>query len=359
LFLVTTCGWFALAYREFGDALIERMITGELISHSVGTDEGLPGSRFWEPISNFASNFLPWSILAGIAFYRLWRHPATSVSERRLERFLFCWFMVGLIALSLASHQRARLILPILPPAALLAGRELARWADGKQFGWRLYLGVVAILLTGVGLYFHVAKPHADSAELTRDMREAARQATSQSPHRYPLLHADSPFSFRYYRCELQPRITLDAAAEILRDPLPAFVAVRNAKRLEERFGSLPANVHEIFRWPTQTPRVHVFSNQPRSEEVTRFAFRIGSISADITGAEFVAADWSALTLRPGKTPAVVVLTNRGSSAIPMSVRFLKDTGSTKVGRELAPGEEWKLDASALLEQAAPSTRAQ
>ena len=131
LFLLVTGGWFAWAYLELGPALIDRMIFRELLRHAIGDSDGSGSGHlfFIQPV-NFLWSFAPWSPFACVGFWRAWARPASNPDERRAERFLFCWFVAGLLLFSLAPHEQERHLFPIMPAAALLAGRELARRAS-------------------------------------------------------------------------------------------------------------------------------------------------------------------------------------------------------------------------------------
>src|SRR6185503_6827461 len=131
LFLTICGGWFLLAYADMGPALTEKMLGRELAAHATGAgrDEAM-FLGFYAPPLSFLGEFAPWSVVAAVAFWRVWRRPAPEDEARRLERFLSCWFFLGLLLFCIAAHQRTRLIYPLLPAAALLAGRELARWVQ-------------------------------------------------------------------------------------------------------------------------------------------------------------------------------------------------------------------------------------
>lgn len=128
LFLLIVGGWFGLAWLGEGQALIDKLIGRELVGHVVkDRKSGLPSTLLWQqPLFNLG-RAAPWSLLAYYGMWRFWRRPAAADDERRFERFLVCWFGVGLLLFSLAPHQRADLLWPLMPAAALIAGRELAR----------------------------------------------------------------------------------------------------------------------------------------------------------------------------------------------------------------------------------------
>jgi 4-amino-4-deoxy-L-arabinose transferase-like glycosyltransferase len=117
-----------LAYWQFGQPLIDKMLGKELLGHAITSGKkAWPGSHFYQPPLYYLGRAAPWSLLAYYALWRIYKHPSLDAVERHFERFLFCWFLVGLLLFSLAPHQRADLLWPIMPAGALVAGRELAR----------------------------------------------------------------------------------------------------------------------------------------------------------------------------------------------------------------------------------------
>ena len=265
LYFLLGGGWFAAAYFSQGQELIDQMILGQLVSNAVGGEgEAMPGSGLFKPTVAFLTDFMPWSVLGVVALVRVWRHPAADGQERRLERFLTCWFLAGLIVFSLAAHQRARLIFPIIPPAALLAGRELGRLIgrERRRRLWPLVAGVVAVLLVGLGVYYFGTRPRSRTVRETVAMREAAVELGRSELGRSALRHVDSLFSFQFYRGELQRRLSVEEAVRLLEGELRVFLAVRNKDLLREQGGSdLP--LHELFRWPSEgEPLVRVVSNR-------------------------------------------------------------------------------------------------
>src|SRR6266481_3078479 len=125
LFLALTCGWFLLAYREFGRPLAAKMLGQEFIGHAVEGGGHFPGALIYQQPLYYLGRAAPWSLLAYYGLWRVWRRPAQEALERRFERFLFCWFVPGLALFSLAPHQRGDLLWPLMPAGALIAGREL------------------------------------------------------------------------------------------------------------------------------------------------------------------------------------------------------------------------------------------
>ena len=157
-FLLLTFGWFALACLDMGPAVIDKMIFSELISHGVRVNrETLFEFNYYKSTMYFLHRFAPWSVVACIGLWRVFRQPSADDVERRFERFLTCWLLGGLIVFSLAPHQRGDLVYPIIPPAAILAGRELARWLTRFSLKSILSTGCVfSTMVFGVFAYYYL-----------------------------------------------------------------------------------------------------------------------------------------------------------------------------------------------------------
>lgn len=270
LFLLIAGGWFALACWQTNGDIIDNMIHRELIGHALTSDDGdAPGSGFYKPTLTFLGNFAPWSLLAALGLWRIWKKPSADSTERRFERFLFCWFFFGLIIFSLAAHQRSRLILPLFPVGALLAGRELARLTSAmntRQF-FQACAIMVVIGLAVVGFYFHFNQRTSPGVVQTEGMRQLARQVREQNY--FPLTMVNSPFPFQFYLNNVRPLTPLDRAIELLQQEAPVFVAVIRLEKIKNKFHS--TNLYEVARWPeTGEPLLSIISNQPKREPIQR-----------------------------------------------------------------------------------------
>jgi 4-amino-4-deoxy-L-arabinose transferase-like glycosyltransferase len=128
--LTVAGGWFIGAYLQGGPPIIEKMLHRELVGHAIGTGaerwQGLHGA--YAPAWTLLQDYAPWSLLTVASAWRALTRPAEDPVECRFERFVLVWLAVDLLIFSLAAHHRARLIYPVVPAAALLAGRELGRW---------------------------------------------------------------------------------------------------------------------------------------------------------------------------------------------------------------------------------------
>ena len=267
LYFSITGGWFALAYVQMGQAMIDKMLGHELVGHAIRDGGGL-FSGLHQPTLTFLALFAPWSLVGLVAFWRVLRHPTENPQERRFERFVLCWFVSGLIALSIAAHQRGRLIYPLIPAAALLCGQELARWTVRLSPRRLLaFAGIIAsVFLAGTFVYTHVLIAKSRRVQETLAMQALAQQLQSVGRGEFPLEYVHSPASLQVWLNTRRARISSAQAATILQSPTPAFVVIRDYDALR-RLLPAHAQIFEVYRWPARgVATTRIISNHPRLE---------------------------------------------------------------------------------------------
>ena len=226
-FLSLTVGWLLLSYAQWGDAVINKLLGKELMSHAVSGDSAkFPGAQIYQQPFYYLGRAAPWSILAYFGLWRIWARPAMAVEARQLERFLFCWFTGGLLVLSLAPHQRADLLWPLMPAGALIAGVELDR-LTGRISSTRLWQGLAIAVLMGLGgltFYYTVMKGKEPVVRQTMVIKEFAGQLERTLGSEFPLTHVDAPMTFQVYLNTMRKPVTLARATVLLQSKEPAFV---------------------------------------------------------------------------------------------------------------------------------------
>jgi 4-amino-4-deoxy-L-arabinose transferase-like glycosyltransferase len=254
LFVVLIGGWFALAYAAIGPALIDRFFVQELAGNAIRAHDMtvFPGRWFYKPPLYFLARFAPASLVAYFAFWRTWRTPAVDEEERRFERFLFCWFWGGIIFFCLGASQRADHLMPLVPAAALLAGRELARWTSRWTTTVVLRVGLVAavVFLGVVYVDYNILERKEANITATIGTRELAAEIRAKLGDAPPLVHVDDPFALQFYLNTCRPSVSHAEAARLLRNEPPVFVAVRNRVRLESSLGTNGPALETVARWP-------------------------------------------------------------------------------------------------------------
>lgn len=252
-FFLITLGWLAAAAYVYGHPLIDKLFLEELFGQVTGARKDItPGENLWKPSFFFTLRFLPFSLFALYGLWRVVRHPAADPEIRRFERFLFCWTVVGAAIFSLGAHFRADLLLPLWPPAALLAGREmvaLAKKVGARSFASAMVL-VVAILL---GLAYWAYHPKAMKSKEVRYsvMVDRAGQALAKSvidPR--ALLHLDTPPLAMTHLRTYRPWTPEAEIMRRLQQGEALCVAVADPARFPRLFGPEGPAWQVVFRWP-------------------------------------------------------------------------------------------------------------
>ncbi len=355
---VTICGgWFWLAYREMGQPLIDKLIKGELVRHAVrGTEgEGI-GVKFWEPLWGFFTHMLPWSIASVVAFWRVFKHPSPDVETRRFERFLVCWVAVGLVIFCAAAHQRSRLIFPLMPAAALLAGRELARMLAAWKPHWppptivRAAVGLAAFVLAFVTVYHFGLLRYSDSVQRTVAVRDFAREIQDGPGAQFPLTYVDSPFAVQFYLNTMRRQVPADRAADLLKGGVPAFVVVGDAEkyqRIRERIGT-NGPLYELRHVSAGRGKYPfwLIGNHPRLEWTERTASLAGPLHIETRDARPVRTRGGEMLFERLSDHGATTFSNE--SREPQRVRLKVTAHGPDLIEErlLEPGETWNSGAA-------------
>lgn len=300
LFVVLTFGWFAAACAWGGDAVFDKLVRKELLNPTYDEPGARPPlfARVWIPTLYLLGRFLPASLFTAVGCWRVLLHPTrresgnsptgpgtpeavtmlapatsrpdTADDKRRLERFLFCWLAVGLIIFAFPKHQRADLLMPLLPPAAILAGRELAcltrKFSPARTLA--AAAAVCAILFPIYGWYsYHISRAGKDLVKRTVVLRDLATRLQQEYPVHPRLVYLDTPFTLQFYLNTKEPPVSPEEAARLLSATNSVWVAVRDYPKLLAAFSSERPHLYEVARGPQcDEPWVRIVSNQPLSE---------------------------------------------------------------------------------------------
>jgi hypothetical protein len=294
LYVSIPAGWLLLAYHSAGWELISKLIVDELFGHSVsaGGGENLPLLGFYRPPYRFLLGFLPWSIPAAVALWRVAARPSADRDQRRLERFLFCWFVSGFGIFCLAASHRPDHLLPLLPAAALLGGRELQRWRSALKpaIFYPVATTVTAAMLCFV-IYDHASyRPRMDrTIRASIEMKLLAHELTRDLGRDFPFTYVDAPFSLQFHLRTMHPHVNHAQAAELLRSPTPAFIIVRDLQSLRDHMADDPSEEIYNLDMPMKTStRLKLISNHPHLERTDTISTVIGPIRIDLHQARLV-----------------------------------------------------------------------
>jgi 4-amino-4-deoxy-L-arabinose transferase-like glycosyltransferase len=269
LFLLITVGWFWLAYREAGQPFIDKVIGRELVGHVVSDEHGTFGIGFIKAPLYWLSRFLPWSVLAVVGLWRAFRHPAATAQERRFERFLACWILGGMLLFSLAKHQRGDLPLPLYPPAALLAAREVARWLGPWSDGTLVKRGTgfVLVWLALYTVYLHTVFASTDEVRESEAIEALARQLRAGHVAPNHLQHVDSPYALQFHLNTMNRAVSFEEATAALQADPTIMIAVSRRDPLTA-LSNQDETLRVLARWPeVGEARVQVVARQRPAAE--------------------------------------------------------------------------------------------
>lgn len=321
-FLLIAGGWFALAYWQMGDPLINKMIKRELVGHAVtGSSRGRQFLDFFTPLYDLFRSYAPWSLLTFVACWRaVWR-PCDKPAERDFQRFLLAWILVGLVVFTASSHQRGRLILPLIPAAALLAAGEFNRWLDlirpERLYRWTAVIAS-GFLLT-VGVYSHVLIKRSSGVQTTLATKQLIDELHARSGGEFPFTYVDNCHPLQIWANTRRTMAPLDEAMKLLRGQTPAFVVVTRT--------TLPIKegepIHEVYRWPAKgKPGIRIFSNHPRLEWTGNAALWLDGVEVQLTDTRIEDGDEDNLRLVDDASGGQVVVVNRTVNAREMTLRL-------------------------------------
>ena len=146
--------WYADQYQRFGDSLFQQLL-GDATRAENRTLLGYLESALYQYILAPPLRWLPFSpfMLWGLArAVREARSSGAEGAQRGLARTLLFWVVLVMLVLFAKKTHRVRYLLLILPPLALLGGREIAQLL-GDQVPRRVSqvviagLGVAALVL--------------------------------------------------------------------------------------------------------------------------------------------------------------------------------------------------------------------
>ncbi|MDP8246370.1 MAG: glycosyltransferase family 39 protein [Candidatus Hinthialibacter antarcticus] len=337
-------GWFWAAWLVEGDALIAKMITKELVNHAVTSNSGdVIGGGWYKPILYFTSRFFPWSLCAWAAFWRVWKHPAKDNTVRQFEWFLLAYFFFGLLVFSLAPHQRADHLLPLLPAAALLAGAQIARWkAHWSSRQWAQYSIGLIVSFTGLfGLFYHTLDYHKEFKWL-ETIHETAEEIDSTLGRAFPLTYDNGPTALHVYRNTMSLDVSPDYIDDLLRSEYPAYWVAYQKSDEEIQTITNGANFFELKRLQATKNGKHllrVISNQPLMQPSEKAATIIGDALIEMEGFVIQSVKHNLIRLKHTDEMASFRVTNLSNSKQKFKILYFPFRSIHEL--ELEPGKTY------------------
>jgi 4-amino-4-deoxy-L-arabinose transferase-like glycosyltransferase len=267
VFLLLTLGWLVPALVSAGQPLVDKLFFQELVGQAAGVGkEGYPGRNLPRPTLYFILRFLPFSLFALYALWRIVRHPAAEAAARRFERFLFCWVVGGIVLFSLASHHRGDLLLPLWPAAALLAGQEMARLAGriGMRATAAVLAGLTFFFLAGAWwTYHHKAARDSEEVRYTLAAEAAARALAKSGLDVKRIRHLDTPVTLQLGLGTFNVWLDEAEALRLAKGGEAVLLAVEAPEDFPRLFGPGGPVLKEVFRWPPSAdrPALRVFQS--------------------------------------------------------------------------------------------------
>lgn len=321
LFVALTVGWFALSVWTLGQPVVDRLIGRELIGNTIGHKTHIPLP--WLPSWHFLIRVSPWSLLAVYGLWRIWKHPESDPSTRRFERFLFCWFVAGLLILTVAPHQRADLLLPLVPAAALIAGHEAVRLTQAweKRTSRALLALLVIVIVAAHAVGYFAINPRTPYVRQTVAVRDLAARLEVLAGPEFPLTHTDDPLGLQAYLNVFRPTVTPQRAASLLRGPAAAFVAVNDLQALAVlRKPDDPLLFTVLEPRPGSGLPTRIVGNRPALAVSEGMAFVYGALSVQLEGVRLTRAAERTLRARATREGWSVVVTNESGQARPFRI---------------------------------------
>jgi 4-amino-4-deoxy-L-arabinose transferase-like glycosyltransferase len=306
-----------------------------------------PGHRFRKPPSDFVANFAPWSLLTLLGIWRIWSTPAPDDTARRFERFCFCWFVGGLLLFAISPHNPARLLYPIIPPAAIIAGREVARLA--RALTSRAVIAGCALATTVALTCFIVKYHHMDRrrqhVRKTLALLDLHAQVHERAGDDFPLTYvSDVPFALQLTFNTMRPTVTWQQAAALLRDDAPVYVVVHDVARLRRQVGSEPPPLYDVAECSLgSTSYVTIVSNRPALAWSDPIAMGLGPLRLRLRGVRVGPTQDGRIVLKLGDDSANASIVNGASEPTAVVLDLSGHALPSRQTRRLAAGEMWQV----------------
>jgi len=235
-------------------------------------------------------------------------------------------------------------VLPLIPFAALLAGRELDRWLAGWTSATLLKASVATaiVALGGITLNEHHWQARRQAVKETAGAKQLAQWVEEKVGHEFPLTHVDTAGPFQIYLKAVHPMTPLEQAEGLLRGDAATFVAVENAAALQRRFAT--SSLQEVARWPASGKALlSILSNRPQLQWEPVMACGIGNLHLRLDNVRLRRVRGQEFVLEASQANGRCQFTNRSAKPQQIRVRLLSDGSERASSHTLASEESWEV----------------
>jgi hypothetical protein len=233
--------------------------------------------------------------------------------------------------------------MPLIPAAALLAGRELHRLTAGLRrtivaAGFMALAAIGVVLMTGPWF----TQNQSVSIQQTRGIQTLAQSVSAKVGGEFPLTYVDRTFALQFFLGTMREVVAPAQAVRLLSQPTPAFVVVRRSDKLADLLRPIQTNLYEVARWPAQTNAyITVFSNHPSLEWTRQMAFGVGPFIVYTDGLRLKRAHSDELWFTAAGDTGVVRVTNVSINDQDLRLRVTGPRSEEREQRSMKPGETW------------------
>jgi 4-amino-4-deoxy-L-arabinose transferase-like glycosyltransferase len=174
----------------FQDQVVLREFFGRF-SESVHTPQ-----PFYFYLPHLLQKFAPWSLLLLMLAWLYWHREPNETRDKRPDAgliWLACWFVGGLVVMSMIPSKRVDRIFPLIPPLCLLVASLVGPVLHGRKpiLAHRLAVAsvFVAIALTTIYSVARIAVARRDHADALVEFGKTVRQWAAQADWRYAAVY--------------------------------------------------------------------------------------------------------------------------------------------------------------------------
>ncbi len=289
LLFVALCGtWLFCTAKQSGGMPTSRVLTEGLLGWAPpAAPENVPnGMAFRWPVGALLPGFAPWCLLTLAGLWSVFRRT-TKDENWGVEHFLAWYLVFGVFLFLLVPHARANLAVPLVLPAAWLAGREAARLTARWRLKPRRILAGVAVawglLLAGTSLHFHLFNSGAAAVVQTRAVQKMAAEYHEKigREDRALLYTEDAPPVFQFFRGTMQRSMPASKVAAMLAGIAPATAVVGDVEAMRAAVAAAGGTCREVVpglearvtgvkndRPPKNIARMGILTNLPAENRI-------------------------------------------------------------------------------------------